>query len=275
MSDAKGDDPENPYDAPSEYFQYRRAPSSDPSIHEEPHMRDDPIEMDPSELTANPGLDPISRTEPLHDRVEHSVWDEPGLNALLAGPVPDEALTYARWLEHGIANTSTATSWRVTLGLAAISGPCSIVGTFLMGQPVSGSAVVLMTLIGPLIEEVMKAAATLWAAEKRPFFFKSSIQILVCMSFSGLCFAAIENLLYINVYIPNPSYGIVVWRWTICVALHVGCALISGVGIAKMWRRTMESRTRPRLSIAAPYMLTAFAVHGIYNFLALFLEFAD
>ncbi|MEM7313250.1 MAG: PrsW family glutamic-type intramembrane protease, partial [Planctomycetota bacterium] len=139
-------------------------------------------------------------------------------------------------------------------------------------QSVSQSFVILLTVVGPLVEEVMKAAATLWAAEKRPFFFKSSTQILICMAFSGLCFAVIENILYLNFYIPNPANWTIIWRWTVCVALHTGCTLITGVGISKMWRHAMTTRTRPRLPVAAPYMFAAFVVHGVYNFLALFME---
>ena len=220
-------------------------------------------------------MDPIGRNEPLEDRIEHSVWDEPGLSHTLSGAPPEGALTYRNWLDHRVSQTTVADTWKYVGLLAAISGPWSILGTMVTQQGGTGSFIVLLTIVGPLVEEVMKAAATLWAAEKRPYFFKSSAQILICMVVSGFCFAAIENILYLNVYIPNPTHGLAVWRWTVCVALHTGCAFISGVGIAKMWRQAMQTKTHPQLAIAAPYMMTAFVVHGIYNFSALMMEFGN
>ncbi|MEM7315905.1 MAG: hypothetical protein AAF497_22445, partial [Planctomycetota bacterium] len=122
---------ENPYksDAQPE-FRYRDA--KDQSVNAEPHFSNDDYQVDPSEFSADQGLDPIGRNEPLTDRMEHTVWDEPGLNPALSGTPPKGAVTYVNWLEYNIARTSNADSWRNVAMLAAASGPFAIAGTLAM-----------------------------------------------------------------------------------------------------------------------------------------------
>jgi iron-sulfur cluster assembly accessory protein len=82
---------------------------------------------------------------------------------------------------------------------------------------------------------------------------------------SGLWFAVIENGLYLNVYIQDPSLEIIIWRWTVCVLLHVGCTLVSGVGLSRVWEHTMSTRTRPKMSLAANWLIGAVVCHALYN----------
>lgn len=123
----------------------------------------------------------------------------------------------------------------------------------------------MLTIAGPVTEELLKAALALWIVEKRPFRFQSSLQIAVCLIASGLVFAAVENVLYLVVYIDDPSRELIWWRWTVCVALHAGCSLIAGLGLIRIWRQTMETKSRPQLALGAPYMATAIVIHGVYN----------
>jgi RsiW-degrading membrane proteinase PrsW (M82 family) len=120
----------------------------------------------------------------------------------------------------------------------------------------------------------MKAAAILWIVEKRPYLFRSKTQILTAAMASGLWFAVIENFLYLNVYIANPSPAIIAWRWSVCVLLHVGCTFLVGLGLSRVWEHTMTARTRPQLSIASKFLMAAVICHAAYNTLAVLITAA-
>ena len=102
--------------------------------------------------------------------------------------------------------------------------------------------------------------------------FRSAWQIPLCLAASGLAFAAIENLLYLHVYIDEPSPEIIYWRWTVCVALHMGCSVIAGLGIVRMWRFTSTNQAKAPVSLAASWGIVAVVMHASYNVFATVFE---
>lgn len=262
---------ENPYrsgdvDQPDDPKQHLSRPSADPSIHNEPHLAKSAFDPDAQDPATELIPDAASASLVDEDQIEHGVWDEPGLSPALAGAVPDNALTYDRWLAKNVARTTREATWRNTLLVAVAAGPWSILGAlaYQMGAGRS-NAIILACVIAPISEEVMKAAASLWVIEKRPYLFSSKNQILIAAAISGLCFAAIENVMYLNMGMQAPTPGIAAWRWTVCTALHTSCALVAGIGLGKVWEHTMTTQTRPVISLATPYFITAMLLHGIYN----------
>ena len=127
-------------------------------------------------------------------------------------------------------------------------------------------------LFAPLVEEIMKNAGALWVVETHPHWFRSRLQIGICVVASGAAFALVENLLYLHVYVPNPSGDLILWRWTVCVLLHMTCALVAGFGTMRIWRNTVENAVRPQLALGAPAMIAAMTIHGLYNAMATILE---
>lgn len=206
--------------------------------------------------------------------VEHSVWDEVVTEArpeLVAGP-QDRA--YAKWLEAKCAAQGTTSSmvWMVLLALSA--GPLAIATALF--EPTGagrglGYGVFLYIFIGPAVEEVAKVLLATWTVERRPYRFIHGSQILACAVMGGFVFAVIENVFYLKLYIEDPSELTVLWRWTVCVALHTGCSAIAGTGLWVAWRRAMAERRRARLQDAYPYLLTAIVAHGVYNLFAILL----
>jgi len=234
-------------------------PKSDPGAEHEPHLQGGTFRVDPSEHTARPSTGPIKPTE----AADHTVWDEP---ALAATDTPADALTYARWLDARQAETSTLKTWLVTLGILLGAGLFAVAGTFIsQAGEMATSQVLLITVIGPIIEEIMKACLILWVIEKRPYLFSSRIQIALTCLASGLVFAIIENLIYLNVYVKNPPQLLVEWRWTICVALHTGCTFIASLGLMRIWTGIMTERRRPRLIEGTSALVAAIVLHGTYN----------
>ena len=236
-------------------------PEHDPSIEHEPHLSGREAAAPTDKPAATPPA--AARTDEA-ERLEHSVWDEPGRDDALSGARPAAALDYSAWLSRMVRETSTPKTWAVTALVAAIAGPAAIVGTLLNG---SGTYLPFLAVVvlGPLMEEVMKSAAALWVVEKRPFLFSSRAQIATCALASGFVFAAVENLMYLHVYVPDASESLSQWRWTVCVALHMGCSLIASLGLMRIWSRARESRQRPELSDGAALLTTAVVIHGAYN----------
>lgn len=243
-------------------------PRREHSIEFEPHLQDRLPECDPSELIAEGRIARDEQRSTDRDRVEHSVWDEPALHTELSGEAPEGQITYRRWVEGKIADTSWTTTWLVTLGLILCAGPWGVIGAFFSGAMNDASAVGLVaaTIFAPVTEEITKVAAILWVVEKRPYLFKSMVQILLCAAAGGLLFAVIENLLYLNVYIPNASTTLANWRWTVCVGLHVNCSFLAGVGLVRIWDNAVRNRQRPQLGLGMPWIFTAMVGHGLYNF---------
>jgi RsiW-degrading membrane proteinase PrsW (M82 family) len=212
---------------------------------------------DPRDLAGSDVLD-----APLPD-VDHTIWDEPGRSPGLSGNVPEDALTWFTEFRHQQLSTSALKLWLLTIAVALLSGPVAVVGTLLQGMTASG--ILMVVVIGPTTEEIMKIAIPVWIVEKRPWLFRSSVQILLCCFASGLVFAAVENLFYLQMPFAQASPGLARWRWSVCVLLHSSCSLLSGIGVVRMWRRFQEKQCRPDVADAAAPVTAAIVIHGIYN----------
>jgi hypothetical protein len=236
-------------------------PHHDPSIEHEPHLRNVEHLADVSEERASRSLGDETARD---DSADHTVWDEPTLSAELSGTAGDDQVTYARWLARRLAETSATKSWLTTLLVVLVAGPWGIFGALFGGNGLSFN-VALVTIVGPVTEEIMKIAVALWIVERRPYLFKSIAQILLCAAAGGAAFALIENLMYLYVYIPNHSFSLAAWRWTVCVGLHVNCSFVAGVGLARIWDNAIRNLHRPQLGLGMAWFATAIAGHGLYN----------
>ena len=235
-------------------------------IEDEPHLQPSGHEPDPSERTADAILGQERAHETDNQRVEYNVWEEPVLSpALVTGP-GDDQLTYAKWLRASIEKTTLADSLWVSFLVALTAGPWGVLGAFWTALAGNGGAGLLAVVVfGPVTEEVVKIATAWWVVEKRPYLFKSVTQILFCCGCGGLAFAALENLVYMYVYVPDHSAAFVTFRWTVCVGLHVTCSLVAGLGLARVWDNAMRNEHRPRTPMGIPWLVTAMVGHGLYN----------
>ena len=255
----------NPYRSPDSREDAEPV-SSNPSVYSEPWMQ----AGQKSFKTPDAADDVVGR---IPADPENSVWDEPGLSRQLSGEQPQDAVTWIGWFQKQVAATTGATSWLVTLAVTAASGLWAIIAVFSLGS--SQTMPIIMAVVGaPFTEEIMKIALTIYICEKRPWLYKSTTQIVICGFGAGLVFAVIENLLYLYVYIPNPTPGIILWRWTACVALHTGCSVLAAIGCVNIWSRFQAEIRMPRLVDGSRWIMAAIIVHGVYNFAATMLEVA-
>ena len=181
------------------------------------------------------------------------------------------ATPYKDWLIAQREKTGVFYSWVVILACALVAGPFAVVGTF-WGMGGSISSILALVVIGPTTEEIAKVMAILMLVERASYFVRSGGQILFCAMASGLVFSIIENFLYLYVYIPEPSPELVAWRWTVCVALHVGCSLVAGMGVVRIWGESVRKGRPPRLEKGIPFFVLAIVLHGGYNAFAIAYE---
>ena len=222
------------------------------------------------ERIEEPLLEPQDR---LQD-IEHSICDEPALAGVESGAAG--GLSYEKWLAENWASTSMLYSWFLTFLVACVAGPFAIIAA-LMNSVTMGTAffgVLNMVAFGPMVEEILKVAVVYYIVEKKPYLFHNFFQIIVACFAGGLLFAAIENLVYLNIYIENPTEKIIHWRWTICTLLHVSCSVIASIGLVRMWLDILQRKARPRLQMAYPFLITAVIIHGCYNTLAMLMQFS-
>ena len=117
---------------------------------------------------------------------------------------------YRRRYEAGRERVSAGRSWAITVGLllagTVVAVPAAFIGT--LGQfarsPGGGLA---MFAIAPLVEEICKALVAFWAVDRRPWWFRTRGQILLCTVGTGLAFGLIENLIYQYVYFALAADG--------------------------------------------------------------------
>lgn len=277
----------------------------DQSVFHEPHLGDARRELDPSEARADETFRREAHSTDSEAAGAHSVFDEPdimpgragevvkqdwscrrcgyNLRGLPAGhrcpecgaveiyrPAPPDSPSYQTWLRDRMATTSWRKSWTLTVLLMIAGGPWAVLAVFLGSQSSGAIAgigqLALIIVLGPTIEEMMKIGAVAVVVEVRPYLLKSVSQIQVAAVGSALAFAAIENVLYLHVYIAHPSTALILWRWTTCVALHAGCSTMSSHGLMSMWRTCVNELRPPRMSLAFPALVKAIIIHGTYNF---------
>jgi hypothetical protein len=229
-------------------------------VEDEPQFSGRPLRPDPSERAAEEALAREPRDP--DDEIDHDAFEEPNL-----GPAAGGVRPYATWLRERRAALRGLESWGAVALAALAAGPLAILGA-LMGMPeaqASLAGVAAVILAGPAVEEIMKSAVAAYLVERRPYLFLNRVQVLLCAAAGGLVFAALENALYLKVYIPNPSSRLVAWRWTICVLLHVGCSLTVGWGLARAWSRGMTREERPVMESVFPFVVGAYLVHAAYN----------
>ncbi len=272
------------------------------SVGHEPHLNTDQGQIDPTEERAARLLSSEAATS-RNSRPGQSIYDEPDILPHRAGeligqdwscahcgynlrgrplesacpecgqrtlyrPPPKNADSYEAWLLSHQATTTSLQAWGVALAVPIIGGIFAI-GAALFGTSPGGIAAMSMPLLlvvfGPVIEEVMKIAATSYIIEVRPYLFTKGSQVLVATTGSAFVFAAVENAIYISFSGPNPPTEFLIWRWTVCVAMHVCCTWIATRGLTDVWEKTMTEHRPPALAGAVGSLIIAIAVHGAYN----------
>jgi RsiW-degrading membrane proteinase PrsW (M82 family) len=129
-----------------------------------------------------------------------------------------------------------------------------------------------VVLVGPAVEEFVKAASGLYLAEQRPWLVPAGWVLVAVVVAGGIGFAVIENWVYLNIYIEDPSDAIIRWRWVFGPLIHGSASLLAGLGVRRIWEHTDRTGARPDAHRATPWFIAAVALHGSYNAIAVLLE---
>ncbi len=82
--------------------------------------------------------------------------------------------------------------------------------------------VLLLVAVAPAVEEICKPLAIVFLLDKRPRWLRSPWEIIALAAVSAVVFATLENLLYIFVNYRQGSAAFVLYRLTVCTAVHKG-----------------------------------------------------
>lgn len=216
-----------------------------------------------------PALASERENEPIH-------WEATGEEPALRWTGRSDLPTFRSVYEERLQATTSSQRWRAVLLATVVAGPFAILGAFMgAGGTASLAIILVVATFGPLAEEMLKASGALYLAEQKPWLVPDSWVLPLITLAAGLVFAVIENLVYLTIYIPDPTPEIIRWRWIAGPLLHGGASLIAGLGVRRMWMITHQERTAPRLRHAAPFLITAVVVHGLYNLLVTILELTE
>lgn len=182
-------------------------------------------------------------------------------------PPPEGAKSYRLRFELASARVSEATGWFVAAGAVLLGGLFAVFGALIesTSNVMAVGTLIVMVVFGPVVEEVMKIAAATLMVEIRPWLFRRVEQIQLATVGSAAVFAVVENILYLTLYVPNPSGTLIIWRWSVCVVLHVGCTAVATRGLIEVWQRAVDERRPPRMADGYRMLVLAIVIHGLYN----------
>ena len=120
-------------------------------------------------------------------------------------------------------------------------------------------------LIGPAIEEACKPIGVLLILARRPHWLRNRGEVIGMAVMGALIFATLENLLYVHLYHTEGGTDFVVFRYTVCTALHVVATTVLAVGLAKLWRRMHTEGIGFDIDRCMWYYVAAIAIHSAYN----------
>lgn len=147
--------------------------------------------------------------------------------------------------------------WSLSGGLFAIFGA-------LVKETGVGGGPLLVMLFAPAIEEVLKPCGVYFLLERRVRYLSSRLQVALLSMMGGIVFAAIENVIYLCLYVRRPVLGLIVWRWTVCLAMHAACSFLVGLGLGKLLP-AMRRGEPFELEDCFGWVIAAIVIHGVYN----------
>ncbi len=235
------------------------------STDHEPALSGGRFEPDPAEWRAD-AVEPVgSDAEALRD----SVAAEPAL------PQHGDPQHFNAWLRQRREACTPMGDLAVTITAAVLGGPFAVVGALMAGR--QGLALIYVIVFGPVIEELLKQSGMTYVLEKKPYRVFAAWQFVFAGLLSGLTFAVIENLVYVEIYARAAEVkdvaAMAAFRWAVCTPLHVVCSGVASLGLVRVWRRQQRLGGPADLSAAFPWFAVAMAVHGLYNFGATFVRF--
>jgi len=123
----------------------------------------------------------------------------------------------------------------------------------------------LVAFVGaPIIEEVVKPSGVYLLLVKWPRALRTQRYTAFLAALGGLAFALVENLIYLNIYVPEPGSLLVLWRYTVCIGVHTACSFIAGHGINEKLSAAVRGDIK-FLAFDKRFFVAAMVLHSLYN----------
>jgi RsiW-degrading membrane proteinase PrsW (M82 family) len=152
--------------------------------------------------------------------------------------------------------------------VAAGGGVLGILGAII--QELSNSSILLAFVAAPIIEEVMKPSGVYFLLARWPQLLTCRIYTALLAALGGLSFAVVENILYLQVYFPEHSQTLTVFRYSACLSMHVICSVIVGFGINEKLLASIKGEI-PFLRGNKKFFIIPMIIHSLFNIMAVFL----
>lgn len=174
-----------------------------------------------------------------------------------------------------MAETNRAPAYQYVLAflMAVLGGLLGIMGAIFQEGQTTFGFLLLPFLGAPIIEEALKPSGLYLALLWWPRALNNQLFTAALCSISGLVFGVIESLVYVTIYVEDPSDGFILYRFTVTLALHTIASFVVGLGVN---RRVLDwAAGRMKLSKASRnFYIAGVAIHAIYNTSAVFLSIA-
>ncbi len=156
--------------------------------------------------------------------------------------------------------------------VAALGGLLGILGAA-VEEFRSGGGILLIVAGAPVIEEALKPVGVYLLLTRWPGLLHGRLHTAALSALAGLTFGVVESLMYVNLYVDDPTPSYVTYRFTVTLGLHAGASFIAGLGINRSlldWAG--GSAPFPRAS--RYFFVAAMALHAVYNTVATILSLA-
>jgi RsiW-degrading membrane proteinase PrsW (M82 family) len=177
--------------------------------------------------------------------------------------------------ELSLPTSSAAPAYQYLLAflMAVIGGALGIIGAIFQEAQTTATYLLLPFLGAPIVEEALKPAGLYLTLLWCPRALNNQLFTAILCSISGLVFGVIESLVYVTVYVEDPSDGFILYRFTVTLALHAIASFVVGLGINHRILDWAAGRSKlPKAS--RNFYIAGVAIHAIYNTTAVILSIA-
>lgn len=116
----------------------------------------------------------------------------------------------------------------------------------------------------PIIEEALKPSGVYLILGKWPHLLRSRLYTAYLAALGGVSFAIIENIVYLTIYFPEHTAGLVLYRFTVAIFVHSLSSFILGFGINQRLLASVRGDI-PLLTGNWKFFIAAIVLHAVYN----------
>lgn len=156
-----------------------------------------------------------------------------------------------------------AVKWHIIATFVAIGGGVlGVLGAIL--QEFFYGLIFVVFVAGPMIEEAMKPTGVYILYVVRRDTCRGRLYTALLAALGGLSFAIVENLFYLELYYPEHSRALLMFRYTWPLGMHTVTSFIVGFGINDRLFRSVRGEI-PFLSGNWVFFITPMVMHSAFN----------